>query len=226
MRKLIYLILLVGLFFSILSCDPESLFRNSPNIQLINVTPNQVNPFDTVYAEVQAINPEEGTLSFQWSVSPEAGFFIDPTDRPASRWIAPTTGGDYSFKITVSNSFKSADRTSIVRVVEPTIPIVKITSPQSNEYFVHGQEIPIEVNARHNNGINTVKLYINSVFIREQSGNPANSYLFTLVPDTSYLGETEIKIEGIANFIAAMGADSIIVNIEGILPKRLLKNYQ
>jgi hypothetical protein len=91
---------------------------------------------------------------------------------------------------------------------------------------VQGQEILIEVNARHNNGINRVKLYIDNVFIREHSGQSSNSYLFTFNPDSSYLGETEIKVEGIANFTAATGIDSILVNIEGILPKRLSKNYR
>jgi len=222
MMKLFYCLLIAYLMIIVLSCDPETLFRNAPNIDVVSVTPSQVNPFDTVRAEVQAINPEEGTLSYQWSVSPEAGFFIDPADRSTTRWIAPNTGGDYTFKITVSNSYKSADRTSIVRVVEPTIPIVKILSPQAGDYFVQGAEISIEIDARHNNGINTVRLYVDNSFIREQSGQSSNNYLFTFTPDTSFLGETELKIEATANFTAAMGSDSILINIEGILPKRVM----
>jgi hypothetical protein len=179
-----------------------------------------VNPFDTVYAEVQALNPEEGALSYQWTVSPNAGTFIDPTDQPSTRWIAPTTGGNYTFKITVSNAYKSADLTRMVQVVEPTIPIVRIIAPELGDFFVQGQEINIEVDARHNNGINKVILYVNEIFFRELGGQSGNTYLFSFIPDTSYLGETELKAEGIANFTAVAGIDSLKVYIEGILPKK------
>lgn len=217
-RATIYGRLFIFLLLAI-ACDPETLFRNAPTVQLISVTPGQVNPFDTVYAEVNAVNPEEGTLSYQWSVSPEAGVFIDPSDQRTTRWTAPTSGGVYTFKIMVSNDYKSAERSASVTVIEPTIPIVEISSPEDGDYFVQGQEIPIEVEARHSNGINKVRLFVRDNLLIEKSGNPSNNYLFTFTPDSSYLGEAVIKLEAIANFTAASGIDSISIFVEGILPK-------
>ena len=219
MRRLKVLSQCALIFILAVSCDPETLFRNAPNVEVISVSPSQVNPFDTVYAEVNAINPEEGTLSYQWSVSPEAGLFIDQTDRRTTRWIAPTSGGVYTFKIVVSNDYKSAERTASVTVIEPTIPIVKILAPENGGYFVQGQEISINVEARHSNGINKLRLYINEIFTQELGGQSSVNYSFSFVPDTAYLGETELEVEALANFTGTIGTDSISVNIEGILPK-------
>lgn len=214
-----YRILLTAIMsLCLISCDPEELFRSAPIIREISVTPDQVNPFDTVYAQVQATNPEEGVLSYQWTVSPNRGLFIDAIDGTTIRWIAPTTGGDYTFKVEVSNSFKSAERTESVKVVEAGVPLVKIIAPQDNDYFIQGLEMEIEADAFHNNGINKVQLYARDLLISEKSGTSANRYSFVFTPDTSYLGETEIKIEAIANFTLAVGVDSVMVNIEAILP--------
>jgi hypothetical protein len=199
-------------------CDPEELFRSAPIIREININPDRVNPFDTVYAEVLASNPEEGVLSYLWSVSPNRGLFVDLIDGTTIRWIAPTTGGDYTFKVEVSNSFKSAERTESVKVLEAGVPLVKIKAPQDNEYFIQGLEMEIEADAFHNNGINKVQLYVNDQLITEMSGSPSNSYNFAFTPDTTYLGTTEIKIEAVANFTLTIGIDSVMVNIEAILP--------
>jgi len=206
-------------WITFMACDPETLFRNSPVINIIQISPNRVNPFDTVYASVVASNPEEGSLSYDWSVSPNQGPFLDPTDGISVRWIAPTTGGDYVFKVVVSNSWKTTERTGSVKVIEAGDPLVRILSPQQNEYFVQWQEIDIMVEAFHNNGIQKVQLFVRDVFISEQSGISSNSYQFSFIPDTSYLGITEIKIKANANFSLTEGADSLNVNIEGVIPK-------
>jgi hypothetical protein len=202
-----------------MACDPETLFRSSPVIDLVQVNPDRVNPFDTVYATVLATNPEEGGLSYAWSVSPSNGIFLDPTDGISVRWVAPTVGGDYEFKVVVSNAYKTAERTGSVKVIEAGNPLVRILSPQQNEYFVQGHEFDIVVDAIHSNGIQKVRLYIGDEFISEQSGVSSNNYQFSFTPDTSYLGITEIKIDAIANFTLNIGTDSVDVNIEGVLPK-------
>ena len=209
---------LIGLYLSLLACDPEAIFRNAPVIDLIDISPNRVNPYDTVYATVNATNPEEGSLTFQWSVSPERGPFLDPVDSRSVRWIAPTSGGDYVFKVVVSNSYKSTDRTGTVRVIEGGDPLVRIVFPQEDDYFIQMQEIEIIADAVHNNGIHKVQLFVGDMFISEQSGLSSNSYQFTFTPDSSYLGLTEIKVSAIANFTLTQGADSIEVMIEGIVP--------
>jgi len=201
------------------SCDAEKLFHQTPVINQINVYPATVNPFDTVYAEVAATNPEEGALSYHWSVSPpDRGVFLDALDKSSVRWIAPTTGGDYTFKVNVSNSYKSAERTGTVKVIETGSPLVSILSPDDGDYFIQLNEIAIQSEAFHNNGINKVRLYVDDSLIAEKSGTSTNQYNFQFTPDTTYLGKTEIKITAIANYSLTEGADSISVYIEGILP--------
>jgi hypothetical protein len=212
-------VILILLLIAFMACDPETLFRSSPVIDIVQINPNRVNPFDTVYASVLASNPEEGGLSYNWSVSPNNGIFLDPTDGTSVRWVAPTAGGDYVFKVVVSNAYKTAERTGSVKVIEAGDPLVRITSPQHNEYFVQMQEIDITTEAFHNNGIQKVQLFILDELISEQSGVSSNSYEFSFIPDTSYLGLTEIKVSAIANFTLTRGADSVDVNIEGIIPK-------
>lgn len=216
MKSILFPLIIFSAFF--VSCDAEKLFRDAPVIEEIIIQPNRVNPFDTVYAQVRATNPEEGSLSYQWSVSPSRGLFLDPLDGSAVRWLAPTVGGDYTFKVVIKNSYKSAEQTGTVKVIEPTAPLVRITYPQDEDYFIQLSEIAIKADALHNNGINKVQLYVNDNFLNEQSGSPTNKYEFSFTPDSTYLGLTEIKIQAIANFSLTVGADSVTVNIEGILP--------
>ncbi|MBN2364722.1 MAG: hypothetical protein EH225_01050 [Calditrichaeota bacterium] len=216
MKRIMIFSFLIGIHF--LNCDPEKLFRDAPVITEMKVYPDRVNPFDTVYAEVEATNPEEGLLSYQWSVSPSAGSFADPVDGSEIRWIAPTTGGDYSIKIIVYNDYKSTEQKKIVTVIESAAPLVRILSPQDGEYLVQWSPTEISLRAIHNNGINRLFFYINDVFQAQQSGGSSGEYVFNFTPDSSLLGKTEIKIEAIANFVTATGADSIMVNIEAVLP--------
>ena len=212
-----FLLILAAMF---LFCDAEKLFRKSPVIEEMTIQPEQVNPFDTVYAEVKATNPEEGILSYEWSVSPDQGILLDAIDNPAVRWVAPTAGGDYTFKVKVSNSYKSTERDESVKVIEAGLPIVRILSPDDGDYFIQLNEITIQAEAFHNNGINKVSLYVNDQLLTEKSGTSSNEYNFQFTPDTTYLGKTEIKISALANFSLTQGADSISVYIEGILPGR------
>ena len=201
-----------------MACDPEKLFRKTPVIDNMIVDPKQVNPYDTVYAEVVATNPEEGALSYQWSVLPDKGTFIDPIDGVKTRWVAPRVGDDYIFNVKVSNSYKSANKTESVKVIVTDDPIVQIIHPNSGDYYVQLNQVEIKATASHSNGISKVLLYVNDVYKSENGGTASNQYNFTFTPDTSLLGETEIKIEAVARLVSTIGADSLLVNIEGILP--------
>lgn len=218
MKDKVCFIIIIFLIF--LCCDAEKIFRNAPVILEIRVEPDRVNPFDTVYTMAQAKNPEEGALSYRWSVSPNQGVFLDPVDGSATRWIAPTIGGDYTFKVEVSNSYKSTDRSESVKVIEPTKPVVQILIPKHGDYFVQKNEMEIKAEAFHNNGINKIRLYVNELLEAEKSGTSATQYTLYFTPDSTLLGQTEIKIEAIANFVLTTGADSIIVNIEGIISRK------
>lgn len=217
-------IILLVFLFTVFSCDEAKKILNPhqpPVIDNIIIIPpsRKVNPSDTVYFEVQATNPEEGALTYQWSVSPEGkGTFIEGTDKPITRWKAPVQGDTYVFTILVSNAYKSTSQDRSVVVVDLKKPIVNISSPKAGEYFVQLSEIQIVASAIHGNGIEKVELFVNDRKQAEQAGHLADEYQFTFTPDTTLVGQTEIKIEATAKQVQKIGRDSIRVFIEGILP--------
>ncbi len=216
--------ILIILLFITFSCDEAKKILNPhqpPVIDEVIILPTSriVNPADTVYLEVQATNPEEGALTYQWSVSPaERGTFLESTDKATTRWKAPVQGDTYVFTILVSNTFKSTSQDRSVVVVDLKKPIVNISSPKAGEYFVQLSEIQIVASAIHANGIDKVELFVNDQQQAEQAGHPSDEYQFTFTPDTTLVGQTEIKIEATAKQVQKIGRDSIRVFIEGILP--------
>ncbi len=217
MKRRIAWLFLLALF--LLSCDAEKLFKKAPVIDSVEL-PERVNQQDTVYARVTATNPEKDALSYHWFVNPDGGVFIDPADGAETRWIARTGGGDYTFTIKVSNSYKSTEKSKIVKVIETGLPSVKIQKPQANAYWIQMHTYSIEVQALHGNGISKVMLYVNDEFQKENSISQNNIYQFTFAPDTSLLGPVKIKAEAIANTTSARAADSVMVTVEGIIPGR------
>lgn len=218
MKKFI-LLTLAGIL--LISCDAEKLFKKAPVIEELIITPEKaiVHPGDTVFAEVKATNPEEGELTYHWTISPEGeGFILDPVDRAAIRWLAANTAGDYTFKIKVSNSYKSAEQSKIVKVRETSVPVVRIVKPKAGDYLVATIETEVEVRASHNNGIAQVHFYVNDVFQESVTGSSENSYFFGFTPDSGMVGKAELKAVAKAISVATPGADSIEVNVEGILP--------
>ncbi len=204
---------------TILSCDAEKLFKKAPVIDDVILSKTQANPFDTIRAEVKATNPEDGALSYQWSVSPNSGPIIDPVDSRVIRWIAPTTGGQYTFHVEVSNDYKSADKQKSLRVNDITVPIVRILSPAAGDYWIQTVPVKIECEAYHSNGIKKVEFYINGHMKAEKSGSASDNYAFNFTPDTATVGGTWVRIEAVAaNALQTRGADSVRVQVEGIIP--------
>jgi hypothetical protein len=214
------------LLFLLIACNPDEIFRKSPIIHEIKIEPSDtVFPLDTVYVEVNASNPEKGILSYHWSVDPaSAGSnFLDPLSNRSIRWIAPSVGQDYFFRVVVSNAYKSTEARESVKVVERVAPIVEILEPPANDYFVQYSPVNIKAYAFHNNGINRIQLFINDSIFSERSGSSTYLNEFVFIPDSSIWGEVEIKIQARANNVPTLGKDSILVNIEPILPG---KSYQ
>ncbi|GAB4377786.1 MAG: hypothetical protein Kow0042_26000 [Calditrichia bacterium] len=213
--------LLLGILIGFFSCDEARdilQFRKAPVIEEIILQPGIVNPFDTVYAEVKASNPEEGVLSYEWTVSPNSGSFIDPTDRASTRWIAPLQGDVYTFTVKVSNSYKTSEESKKITVLDLVNPVVDIKSPSEDSYITQFRSFKIRAEAVHKNGIKEVRLYINDAFIKYLNALSNNLYETTFTADSTYVGKTEIKVEAEANIVRTLGADSVMVNIEGILP--------
>ena len=215
----LYFFFILLFIFLLIACNPDEIFRKSPVIHEINIEPSDtVFSLDTVYIEVVASNPEEGILSYQWSVSPSnANNFLDPLSNRSVRWIAPSVGQEYTFRVVVSNAYKSTQATESVRVVERVAPIVEILEPEAGDYFVQYGPINIEVRAIHNNGINRIQLFVDDSLFSERSGSSSDLNQFVFIPDSSFLGEVELKIHATANSVLTLGKDFILVNIEPIL---------
>ncbi len=223
MKHLIYFALLfltLGIGTILTSCDAEKLFKKPPVIEELNLSRDEVSPLDTVYAEVKATNPEDGVLSYHWSVTPNRGSILDPIDRSSLRWVAPYAGGTYLFNVEVSNAYKKSESNKSVRVIVSSAPIVQILTPKDGDYLVQLNTYTVQARASHENGISKVSFYVEDSLWGQQSASPNNEYQFTFIPDTSLVGKTSIKVEAIPNSATSIGADSIEVSIEPILPKK------
>ena len=171
-----------------------------------------VNLGDTVTFSVTATNPEEGDLTYEWSAT--GGTFVGSTRETFALWKA-TGGGNYQINIDVSNNDKSTRKSTTITVISPTNPFVNIIEPKTGDFLVEGTTVNIEFEAMHVNGISEVYVEANDSTIyynnRDQS---IYTYGWNVFGPS---GETELKVTAHAN-TGAIGAQSILVIIEGILP--------
>ena len=130
----------------LIACDAaEDLFneKKAPEVSAIQSDKGfNVDPGDTVTFSVSATNPEEGTLSYEWSK--EAGSFIGLNRESSVTWKAPISGGAYWIKVDVSNNDKTTSQTENINVVSPENPYVNINSPAAGEFLVQGTTVDIE----------------------------------------------------------------------------------
>ncbi|KAA3617264.1 MAG: hypothetical protein D8M58_03240 [Calditrichaeota bacterium] len=190
-----------------------------PIIEKVDVFPGTVNPGDTVTAIVVATNPEDGLLTYSWSSDPNRGQFIQPANKDTVYWIAPLIGDTYTLKVTVRNE-KSNTGQDVVIVQSSVNPLVNITSPKTNEFFVQNTNIDVELTAYHDNSLAYVRLFVNGIQKGEQNYDASNNYLFSFTTDSSMVGPTTIEVVAAAfNKPDNTGSDLVVVNVEGILPK-------
>ncbi len=191
-----------------------------PIIDLVRAEPENVNPGDTVVAVVVATNPEKGLLTYSWK-SPDGGRFIEPSNKDTVEWIAPFSGGTYSLEVTVKNDKKSRSKSDDVFVNNLENPLVNISSPKGNSYFVQNDKIDVAVTAYHDNKLAFVRLLVNGTQIgQDKSYDASNDYLFSFNTDSLMVGDLKIKIIAVAfNQPENSGADSVTVVVGGILPK-------
>ncbi len=180
-------------------------------------TSDIVYPSDTVKAWISASNPDKGPLEYKWSERLSRGVFAGANDRDTVRWYA-TSGGSYNLKIKVTNDKGSASTDRDITVISPQNPLVNITSPKENEYFVISQTVEINVIADHANGIASVRFYANDSLAAQLPGNLRGTYEFDLNLDRPELvGKTVIKVEAVSTSTTT-GSDEITIDVGGIIP--------
>jgi len=112
MKYLFASLLVVVLISS--GCDPEKIFgeKKPPEVGEIQSDDADliVMPLDTVRFWVQATDPENGTLSYDWSKS--GGQFLGSVTGSEVTWVAPAVGGSFNISVKVSNAEKEKRRNS------------------------------------------------------------------------------------------------------------------
>jgi hypothetical protein len=215
--KFIILISIIVAF----SCDPK-LFESeeepaAPEVSeiLTNMPNSRILAGDSATFWVNASNPGEGSLSFDWNKS--AGDFLSPPDQDTVKWRAPFSGGDEVLEVRVSNNDKTTSKNKSIEVVSLDIPVVNILHPKEGSYLVQFENINLEAEAYHDNGISHVEFFVNDSSLGIIDGNSSNNYVVSWRNDAP-AGQAEIKVTAVARSAATIGMDRVNVNIEGVIP--------
>lgn len=202
----------------------DLIFDRHPQLGEMQISATRVEPYDTVWASIDAENPIDGLLSYKWTAKKIGsgifanGNFDGPTDTDSVRWIAPIEGGFYELKVKVSNTAKESTASKQIEVIVSEKPFVQILAPAAQEYFVQGQPFEVRVRADHANGLSWVKAWFGENLVNQISQNATGIYAFTFMADSSQVGQTKIKIEAKAKSVDLTGSDSLYVQIGGIIP--------
>jgi len=164
---------------------------------------------------VEASNPGEGNLRYDWNVS--AGNFLSAPDQDSIKWRAPFQGGDVTIEVRVSNNDKTVNKNKPINVVSLDIPVVNIIYPKENAYLVQYETIEMEAEAFHDNGISHVVFVVNDDSLGILDGNASNTYTVSWLNDAP-AGTAEIKVTAVARSAETVGSDKVTVNIEGVIP--------
>jgi len=185
----------------------------APQIDRIDLSSYEVDPGDTLTATVIIAEGDE-PMTFQWSCS--AGQFLPPVDGEQVRWKAPVTGGAYIIKVGVENDIDKDKAEQELTVRSYTNPAVSITSITTGEYFTQYEVLNITATAIHDNGIRTVKLYLNNGLYSTHDGHSQNRYTFNDV-QLETAGSVEIRIVAEARTTSSIGSDTVTIQVEGII---------
>ncbi|NOX89255.1 MAG: hypothetical protein GXO77_09515 [Calditrichaeota bacterium] len=182
------------------------------------VSQDQVMPRDTIMASIQATNPIEGPMQFEWHS--DGGSFIPPADNDTVFWIAPLKGGLYHIWVIVSNDDgKKESPKKQINVISSSEPVVNILKPADGSYFVVTQQIEVQVSAEHENGVALVRLYVNDKLQAETDQQQNGVYRFNLTVNEDMVGKTVLKAEAVArNQLSGTGTDQITIFVGGIIP--------
>ena len=217
--KFKYIIIFISFFVLVISCDVENLLKTSDPPQVSDIFSNAprfiVQPTQTAKFWVTASNPEEGVLTYVWSAN--GGEYIGSRQNDTLTWKAPVTGGLYTITVKVSNSEKDVTRSREITVPSLNAPQVNIISPKSGEFFVQESNVLINATAISENGISRTDLFVNDSLVSSLSGSISNNYEFIWIVRED-AGPAEIKVSAVAKQTGLTGSDSVLVNVEGIIP--------
>ena len=218
MRYLSFLLLL-----TIIACDAVGNFIDSVDYQapvINNLEPEFKNVVsgDTIRIVVDAENPESGSLSYTWS-APDSGQFLQPADLDTVYWVAPLSGGTYNISVSVQNEKKSSEASTKINVQSQSRPVVNISRPKEGSYFVQTDSLTVVAHASHDNGLSTIRFYIDGELKIEKDYTPSNNYSFKIQIDTGSVGKVYLKVWTSAfGQPTNVGACSIFLYVEGIPP--------
>ncbi|MBN2201032.1 hypothetical protein JW777_03690 [bacterium] len=215
-KKTITAIISAVFLTAALSCSTD-LFNpeKPPQITGLTLDRYEVDPGDTLTAAVTVRDAKDKTLAYGWTAT--AGLFLLPSDQPAVRWKAPSTGGPHRITVTVTGEEKSASRSTDVTVRSLVLPDVFILSPQAGTYVVQHDSMQVRVRARHDNGIDRVRLFINSGLKKTADGGDGEIYTFDCPVDEP-AGNASVRVEAVARVSFLTKSDSVSIHIEGVVP--------
>ena len=125
--------------------------------------------------------------------------------------------GDYTITVKVSNSEKDVTRGREITVPSHNAPQVNIISPKSGEFFVQESNVLIDATAISENGISRADFYVKDSLVSSLSGSSNNNYKFSWIVRED-AGPVELKVSAVAKQTGLTGCDSVLVNVEGIIP--------
>lgn len=119
--KLLFIILIL----SFVACDSlgDIFDEDLPEIDGgLQVSRSKVYPQDTINASVNATNPIDGDLDYEWTKS--GGRFLYQSDPSTIKWISPNESGKYTLTIKVTNENGSSDASKEIEVLLPQQPVL------------------------------------------------------------------------------------------------------
>lgn len=186
-----------------------------PEILSVEFDAYTVDPGDTVQISVTLKETRNPVTAYDWTA--DGGSFIPPADQATVRWKAPAVGGEYQIRLIVSNSRKQSDPwTGTIIVRSFAAPYVEIISPQSGEMFRQYDEVDVTAIANHQNGIESVRLFLNDTLTATCNGADTETYEFPCEL-TGPAGDNAIRVEAVAKVTQMVGSDQTEVRVEGIV---------
>jgi len=189
--------------------------KEAPEILSIQLDAYEVDPGDTVRISVTLKDMDDPTLDFQWTA--DGGQFLPPANQAEVYWKAPAVGGGYEIGLVVSNNKKQSEPRSLtVTVRSYAAPYVEITAPADGDVFLQYEALEVSAVANHQNGIESVLLYVNDILQTRQNGGDSENYQLSCELNGPE-GLNEIRVEAVARITEITGSDAVQVRVEGIV---------
>ncbi|MCG3118187.1 MAG: hypothetical protein ALAOOOJD_00350 [bacterium] len=181
-----------------------------PAIDRIFALRNQLSPTDTTTVIVEAHDPEDGALSFEWKA--EQGV-LSSTAGPYVRWTAPSTAGNFKISVEVRDDKRGETQGQItLTVLASEKPTVKIIEPFDGAFIPGFDVFEIKASANHPNGIQRVEFQVGAQYLGSVDTPP---YKQTWQVD-GLSGPATIIVRAFrARIPGDPGVDSVRVNVEG-----------